>query len=287
MRNVAIITPCQRVDDFLLRACTSLRDNSSKGISITHFVIFDNVDPEEFYFSQTDDYRLVLLKNSGPKGPSATRNVGISFLNEKFDFFGFLDSDDFLSQNYIHNCIRELEHSSSTFIFGQGRSVLFDGKLANFSNVPIKAGVLSKILILVNIIGCPSGVIVKNSLKNRTVLFDTDLRYFEDYLYYLSLLMVGNVFLKSEELYFYQLHPFQATSFSNIDALEDQITLFKLKISRFRFGLFEKLLINERLVLSSGRLGRRFKISSFVAIVFISLFSPRWFLGRLRMLRKV
>ena len=286
MIDVAIITPTLRSDFLMQRACVSLSKNTKKNIRITHFIIFDNAEISCPKITKNKNYNLVLLKNVGLNGPSAARNVGLSKLTDDFDYFGFLDADDYLSENYIENSIRKLQKSMSTVVFGQGLISDANSRPVKYSNVPIDEGNVEKKLIAINIIGCPSGVIICNNIKNRSVFFDTDLRYLEDYFYYLSLTKHDNKFLKTDEKYFYQVHNNQATKPSNIEQLADQLLNFLGKVKYLELSFIDTFLIKLRVKISKARLSRRYQLEALLAIFLMSILCSRWLIGRINMWKK-
>ena len=283
MLEIVVITPTLRSDCLLKRACLSVKKNSSKNLRIKHLVIFDNVEVQQVDISDNDYYNLTLLQNLGCKGPSPTRNIGLNKISNHVKYFVFLDSDDYLSDNYIKNVLNKISHTDATIAFGQG--VLSDGmsNFQNYSNVPIGEGLVNRLLISSNIIGCPSGVIVKNCMGNRSVLFDTELRYLEDFLYYLNLRELGNIFLKTNEHYYYQVHENQSTNKKNLHQFKSQLSILSEKTKCLKVSWLEHFLIRERLILSSFRFVNRSYLRSLISIIVIGLICPRWALGRAKM----
>ena len=283
MINIAIITPTVGYDWMLERACASVQKNVKSDLNITHFVIFDNVEIVAPKTQKYQNYRLVLLKNKDSRGPSATRNLGIYNITKHFDFFGFLDADDYLNDSYICNTLEKLSLSAATIAFGQGVAIDNSEDQLAYSNVPIKEGKVPLNLIAANIVGCPSGLILKNSQINRSVVFDCKLKYLEDYFYYLQLAHLHNSFLKTKERYFYQIHEKQSTDKRNIDQLNKQISEFIKMSLKLRFGIYTFLLIWLRATISRCRLSGNFTLTGLLALFVLSILCPSWALGRLAM----
>ncbi|MDB2397524.1 glycosyltransferase [Planktomarina temperata] len=284
--SVAIITPAKQFDIMLERAILSVQNNSSDDLNITHIIIFDNHYPKNVKLRCRDNYEMVIAYNTGIRGPAATRNIGLSYVNELYDYFGFLDADDYLTDDYILKSVNVISSDYCRVAFGQGISVDLNEQIISFSNVPIKNGSVADRLIFANIIGCPSGLMLMNSLDNRTVRFDEDLRLLEDYFYYLRLFNIGNSFYKTDARYFYQIHEGQTTHSAWSESLQEQFIILATKIKLIDSrGIFQ-LLVKLRVNMSFYRLSHKSKVSGILSGLFLGILCPEWTLGRVKMVLK-
>lgn len=283
MCKICIITPAKEFDSMLKRAVTSLQNNCSDDLRITHVIVFDNYYPKDIKLIAQDNFEMIIKHNIGNRGPSATRNIGLSFLDESYDYFGFLDADDYLSDDYIMKNINVIQSNDCSVTFGQGISVNMDDHCISFSNVPIRSGSVANRLIFANIIGCPSGLIINNSKENRAVRFDEKLRFMEDYFYYLHLCENGNWFYKTDAKYFYRVHEGQATNTATTGSLKAHFSILREKITSEHWTFFFEFLVNLRINLSFYRLSKKSMLSGILSGVGMGIICPEWALGRMKM----
>jgi hypothetical protein len=149
--------------------------------------------------------------------------------------------------------------------------------------VPIRPGRVKKKLIVANIIGCPTGLILVNNTENRKLRFDDHLKYLEDYFFYLSLIIKNNSFCKTSQKYFYRIHKNQSTSFEKINQLNSQLDVLKVKVKKLNLGYYYLALVWLRIQISRNRLSGSLNLQGFFSIITLGILCPNWLLGRIKM----
>ena len=256
MVRIAVITPTLSANWMLERACRSVEANCGHDLKVDHYIVFDNVMANDFSYKSNANYNQIIIEHTGTRGPSAARNAALKVITKRYDYFGYLDSDDELSDGYLNSAIRELKDKSCALVFGQGVIVPKQTTNCAFSNIPIRAGKISPKLVLVNIIGCPSGVILKNKKIIIEHKFDEEIRYLEDYFYYLDLLNSNVEFIKMKNHYFYQIHEGQATNDKNLTKMDDQFKILFKKLQNMQRSRLAKTIIfctNKIILLCSSK----------------------------------
>jgi glycosyltransferase involved in cell wall biosynthesis len=125
---VSIIVPVWNTAKFLPQCLDSLLAQTLKDIEIVciNDASLDNsLQILEHYASR--DERIRLVSNPKNLGPGATRNIGIELA--KGEYIGFLDSDDFVSNDFYQNLYQgALKHSADITIT---RCTVFDDSTAS------------------------------------------------------------------------------------------------------------------------------------------------------------
>lgn len=112
--KVAVVVPVYNAEKYLEECLKSVRNQTFK--HWTCFVVNDgSKDSSRMIaesFASSDSRFIVLHKENG--GVSSARNVGIHLaVQNQFDFISFLDSDDFLPENYLDVNISALQNEKA------------------------------------------------------------------------------------------------------------------------------------------------------------------------------
>ncbi len=220
----SIITPAKRIDDFTIMAIDSVKSQTIKS-SYEHIIIIDNQNdnlPDNY---QKENYSIKYIRSKKIIGPSSSRNEGISIANG--EIICFLDSDDIWTNNYleelekIFDSKKEIDAVSvGGYKFGNNRD---NGLITSWQ----KEGLLSLNAISWNVIGCPSGFSYRRSLK-KFAIFEENLRWCEDYLFYLYLMRKPDLRIyRSNSLhYWYRISNTQITHKPEHMMLENSKKIF-------------------------------------------------------------
>lgn len=119
---VSVIVPIYNTEKYLERTLNSIKDQTYKNIEI--ICINDASTDNSFeilkkYKEQNSDLSIQILKNETNSGLSFTRNKGIKYA--KGDYICFIDSDDYISDDFIENLIYLAEKESCDIIIGELR----------------------------------------------------------------------------------------------------------------------------------------------------------------------
>jgi CDP-glycerol glycerophosphotransferase len=104
MKKISLIIPAYNTEAFITQCLQSVQDQSYTDLEV---IVIDDGSTDStrqkiLSFTQTDE-RFRLLINEQPKGVAYSRNLGFSHATGTFIYF--LDSDDFLHSEALHDLI--------------------------------------------------------------------------------------------------------------------------------------------------------------------------------------
>lgn len=107
MKRISIIIPVHNVEEYLEKCLNSIIFQINEQDEI--ILINDNSQDssEEICKKFAEQYNNVKFENGAYGGPSKTRNIGIKMATGKYIMF--VDSDDYLKNNYISRMIKDIE----------------------------------------------------------------------------------------------------------------------------------------------------------------------------------
>lgn len=123
---VSVIIPIYNVEKYLKRCIDSILNQSYKNLEI---ILVDDGSPDkcgqicDFYKNQ--DSRIIVIHQKN-KGLSGARNAGIDIAKGRF--ITFVDSDDWLSEDFIENGINEIHLNDADVFVTSFMQVYDDGK---------------------------------------------------------------------------------------------------------------------------------------------------------------
>lgn len=107
MKRISIIIPVHNVEEYLEKCLNSIIFQINEQDEI--ILINDNSQDssEEICKKFAEQYNNIKFENGVYGGPSKTRNIGIKMATGKYIMF--VDSDDYLKNNYISRMIKDIE----------------------------------------------------------------------------------------------------------------------------------------------------------------------------------
>lgn len=103
MAKISVVVPVYKVEPYLRRCVDSIIGQTFKDFEL---ILIDDGSPDKCgeicdEYAKKDSRVVVIHQKNG--GLSAARNAGIDwvFANSKSEFIGFIDSDDWVSENYL------------------------------------------------------------------------------------------------------------------------------------------------------------------------------------------
>lgn len=203
-RKVSLIVPAYNVEEYIKKCITSIENQTYQNYEL---IIIDDGSTD----GTTDIIKEVSACNSkikvlngGHKGVSNARNMGLDCV--KGDYVTFVDSDDFICENYIENLVNWLEAENVDLAICGTNDISEDGKIVKQS-LQLEGEVLNNDQFLSDIVLCKKytctvwGKIYKSELL-KNIRFDTNISISEDFkfLYYLSR-KIKRVYYNSMPLY--------------------------------------------------------------------------------------
>lgn len=278
MDKVSIIIPVYNVEDYLEECLNSIKNQIYKNIEI---LLIDDGSTDNSpeicdRYSELDNRFFVFhRKNSGV---SSARNFGLD--NATGKFIMFVDSDDYVSENFVKLAVDSYEESAFVTF---GYTELYKKK--SFEVVsPINYSYmndLSSLFFMHNYIGgfCWNKLYLKEIIDTNLIRFDSKIKICEDLYFNLNYLQyVDSLKVINKRLYFYRMRGNSATwninnekIVNHINCLDEvQLLLEKnnkvddsflyyklLTVFKYRYNLsnyskvFLKLLISKNILLKS------------------------------------
>lgn len=215
---VSIIIPVYNAEKYLHRCLKSVINQSYKNIEI--ILINDGSTDNsgeicEAYTVSDNRIRVIHTQNNGP---AAARNTGIK--NSKGEFVFFADSDDFIETNALSLLIESYNQYKADIIVGDFNKIkddIFDSGHNRFfssSKLLTKQGIIDYTRCYLKkpnrfpLFTQSWGRLFKQSIiKKNNILFNTDLRTFEDVAFNFDYLKHTNkLFFLKEVVYNYLIH---------------------------------------------------------------------------------
>ncbi len=203
-RKVSLIVPAYNVKEYIRKCITSIENQTYQNYEL---IIIDDGSTDgttDIINEMAVCNSKIKVLNGGHKGVSNARNMGLDCVEG--DYVTFVDSDDFLSENYLEKLVAWLEQENVDLAICGTTDVSEDGKVVNQST-RIGAETLNNDQFLADIVLCKKytctvwGKIYKSELL-KDIRFDTSISIAEDFkfLYYLSK-KIKKVYYNSQPLY--------------------------------------------------------------------------------------
>ncbi|BCZ48621.1 hypothetical protein psyc5s11_46880 [Clostridium gelidum] len=205
---VSICIPVYNGEKYIKYTIDSVLNQTYRNIEI---IISDNcsIDDTVNIVKSYKDKRIKLYKNDTNQGPLDNTNKCIELSNGKY--IKFVYADDTIHGNCIKEMVSIMERNLDVNLCGVNfchvneKNEKISGYILNMSCGKYESKFIFKQLIINgNIIGCPSGVMIRKEALNITGLFgDSNLKYMADYDMWIKLCKFGNYyFINKEYMYF-------------------------------------------------------------------------------------
>lgn len=208
MKNylVSVVMPVYNSSCYLHSAISSVLSQSYSNLEL--IVINDCSADDSLYLIkkyESRDKRIIVIENSTNRGAAFSRNLGVRKARGKFLFF--LDSDDFMSPNFIESNVDFICRNNCEMVFSnyyrfsdeEGTIQLIKGP----KTITYK-GLLKSCVINTN-------TVALDLRKVKNVSFPEEYKR-EDYALWLDLLKNGRVAYNSHvQMSFYRIHKFQGS----------------------------------------------------------------------------
>lgn len=238
MPKVSIILPIYNVEKYLPKALDSATNQTYKNIEI---ICINDCSPDNCLkilneYSQKDN-RIKIINHENNRGLSAARNTGLEIASGKYIYF--LDSDDWIDEDYIEKMVRAIEKSVSDVVIN--RSVVTEKENNSIRYIHphaetfITNNYLDKKQAIQNLIWNAWTKILKKSFIDKYQLLFPEGFVNEDlYFHYVSLAHADKIYLIDESNYHYRSRN------SGISTNEKQKDLEILKIFDLIFDYYKK-----------------------------------------------
>lgn len=179
MSGVTAIIPTKDRPKFLKRALQSVLNQTYEQVQV---IIIDASQNDQTYsiVKSFDNNSIEYIQSDAPRGPAAARNQGLQIADTKY--VAFLDDDDFWHSEKIKTQIEELRKNPGRVagVYCGRRTVNPDGDCKHVW-LPTREGDLYKNVLVEDIIGSPSMVLVRSKAACSIDGFDEEMDYYEDW----------------------------------------------------------------------------------------------------------
>jgi len=215
---ISVIAPVYNAEKYLNKCIESVIHQTYKNVEL--ILINDGSTDNsadicnEYALS---DNRIKVISTSN-NGPGAARNIGIE--NSKGDFIFFVDADDFIEKNALNLLIEKYDQCKADVIVGDFKKIKDDVFNSGHERVFSTSKLLTKQDIVdytrsylkkpnrFPLFAYSWGRLFKSSIiKENNILFNSDLRTFEDVAFNFDYLNYTNkIYFSEESIYNHLLH---------------------------------------------------------------------------------
>ncbi|MGG4383393.1 glycosyltransferase family 2 protein [Priestia megaterium] len=212
MTKFSIIVPTYNVEAYIEKCITSVLSQSNSDFEL---LLVDDCssDTTVSIINSYSDKRIKLFQNSSNKGPSHSRNIGIE--NACGEYITFLDGDDWWEHNRLDMLWNYIGSKESLDLVWDDLFFIEDNSLKPWTtftkqkkinwNMPKKVDITTFIKID---LGLLKPTIKREFITNNKVKFNETVRYGEDFLFFLEMLLKGaEAFFYPKPLYYYRSRP--------------------------------------------------------------------------------
>lgn len=205
--KVSIIIPVYNSEKYIDRCLKSVINQSYRNIEV---VVIDNGSKDmsvkiiKNYFNKDNRIKLYFSKT---KGASVARNIGLE--KATGDYALFIDSDDYVSEDYVEKMIKVIKNDKKTMVLCNNKEIwnnrIDERKL--FKEIGTKS--LEKEVVIKEIAIGNAGLVCSKLIdlkvvKDNNILFDRNIKLSEDLLFFLEVTNYTEEFIYLDEsLYFY------------------------------------------------------------------------------------
>lgn len=280
--KVSIVTPALVADEALRDARASVA-RQSRGVEIEHLVVIDDRDAALPRDERNGNVATHFLHNNHAKGPGGARNTALDRVSGDFVFF--LDADDVWRDDYLDEVLKVFAEQRNIHCVSVAGLSFGEHISRPRLNIPVLVGgIIPRICVAWNPVGCPSGFSYRRDGKTRDLRFK-DAIYFQDLIFYLELMSLGAIFWRHREMFFwYRKSQGQLTSMVSPEKVHASEAMVHRCLDEWRAKGLSGLEVFVASVqikrLSAARLRRRDRRNTLL----LCILAPTWALGQARRL---
>jgi glycosyltransferase involved in cell wall biosynthesis len=211
---VSIVIPTHNRSGLLKNAVESALAQTYDNIEI---IIVDDLssDNTEQVVNELLNGKILYIKNETSLGGAGARNKGIE--NSKGEFIAFLDDDDIWYPDKIKLQVNKISENDDNILCTCGLRVVYSSTGLDYFNFPKIKDVTLEKMLLNNLVGITSTVLVRKSSLDTAGNFDSRLPAREEYDLWIRLSECGKFTSVNKPLLDYNIHTNRAQISANID----------------------------------------------------------------------
>ena len=201
---ITCVIPTHNRSKLLNRAIKSVLMQSYKGIEI--IVVADGcTDNTKDIINNINNDLIRYIEINPAQGANYARNIGIE--NARGKYIAFLDDDDEWLEKKIEKQMELFARNKNLGLVYTGKQIIYMKEEIDYSSIPNDAGDLKDKILLSNIIGTTSSVMIKKCVFEDVGKFDTQLQALQDYDLWIRICQKYTVGVIEEELIYYYNYP--------------------------------------------------------------------------------
>jgi glycosyltransferase involved in cell wall biosynthesis len=215
--RVSVILPTRNRVSMLKQALRSVLEQ--EGVDLEVIVIDEaSADETPAELRRISDWRLVVIRNDAPKGVAAARNAAIDVA--RGEWIAFLDDDDVLAPDNFRMQLARAGSDQVVLLYS-GR-VEVDEELSPQHLTPARDPQdLARRMLIGNVVGPPSGVLVRADALDSVGGFDESFSALADWDLWIRVAELGSAAISPEPLLAYRRHPGSMTVARADEVLEE------------------------------------------------------------------
>lgn len=196
---ISVVIPTHNRCDLVGRSIDSVLHQTYNDIEV--IVVSDgSTDDTDVVVSkyENSDHRVKYVSYTPAKGGNYARNLGIS--HSTGEYVAFLDDDDTWFPEKLEKQLKVMEENPLVGLVYTGCHVIYVNEKVEYRSIPQKSGDLLHDLLLDNVVGSTSTVLVRKTIFEQSGVFDEKLGALQDYDLWIRIAKYAQIGVVSEEL---------------------------------------------------------------------------------------
>lgn len=221
MDLVSVVIPTHNRSSLVINAIRSVLNQTYNDIEV--IVIDDaSTDDTEKTIESIGINSLKYIKITNSQGGNYARNLGIE--SASGSYIAFLDDDDEWLPTKVEEQINVFKKNNDIGLVYTGASVIYSSKDYRYIRHPRHNGDLSKDILIRNLIGTTSSVMVKKDIIDQVGGFDNNMPALQDYDLWIRVAQVTKIEYIDKPLINYYNHDTTNQITDNVHKIEEAIT---------------------------------------------------------------
>lgn len=262
---ISFVIPMYNSEKTIIRCINSILKADTKDIEV---VVVDDGSTDnsvEVCRNEFEGNNKVKIYQQNNKGVSAARNQGI--LSACGKFIMFVDSDDYIDEKALSNCIDKLSSDDRMIFFGYARvvgnkTINYQMEESFFKTDDLTDQVKKQLYDTCILHNIGTKIYPRKLLVDNNIQFESSIAVYEDIIFTLKALnKAREVFMCNEVVYFYIItkgslnHSYRKNYFKAIKLLDDELTCCKYDTQFTAWVYINKCIrtIMNEMLLKSGK----------------------------------
>ena len=242
---ISVIIPTYNRVDLLKRAIKSIQNQTYKDIEIIIVSDGSTDNTKEFVRSVMKfDNRISFFDYFPSKGANIARNIGIE--KAKGEYISFLDDDDEWLPTKLEDQLKIFNYNKKIGLVYTGINIIYIKEKISYTSLPNEEGNLSDRILIDNVIGTTSSVIIKAEILKEVGIFDVNLNALQDWDLWIRICQKTEVGVVKKCLINYYNYTDKKQISSNTLKYEESIRYIELKYKDYYKNLDNKSFLRKK-----------------------------------------